>query len=278
MSARNRPEVIVPIFNAAAVLADCLASLARTLDGNDRVLLIDDASTDGTVAGLIHAFARSAPCRVRVERNPHNLGFVATVNRGMALSGQDVVLLNSDTVVTRGWLTRLARAAASAPEVATVTPFSNHAEICSIPDFCRANPVPDDSEAVAARLAAHPPSYPSLPTAVGFCMLITRRALDRLGDFDTATFGRGYGEENDFCLRASGHGFRHLLCDDAYVVHRGGASFAPLGEHPNGQALQRLLARYPGYNALIVDFIARDPLAPIRARIGLSESADSDAK
>lgn len=267
MSASLCPQVIVPVFNAAAVLADCLDSLGRTLGADDRVLLIDDASTDPAVAGLLQAFAGQARCSVRVERNPQNLGFVGTVNRGMALCEQDVVLLNSDTVTTRGWLARLARAAASDPRVATVTPFSNHAEICSIPRFCQANPLPDDPEAMAARVAAHAPVYPELPTAVGFCVLITRRALGQVGDFDAATFGRGYGEENDFCLRASGHGFRHLLCDDAYVAHRGGASFAPIGESPNGVALQRLLARYPGYNALIADFIARDPLAPIRARI-----------
>lgn len=267
MTVPARPEVIVPVFNAAAVLADCLASLGRTLGAEDRVLLIDDASTDPAVAGLLSAFAGQAPCAVRVERNPRNLGFVGTVNRGMALSGRDVVLLNSDTVVTAGWLERLRRAAASDARVATVTPFSNHAEICSIPLFCRANPPPPDLEAMAARVAARVPSYPELPTAVGFCMLVTRRALDRVGDFDAATFGRGYGEENDFCLRASGHGFRHLLCDDAYVLHRGGASFAPIGATPNGIALQRLLARYPGYNALVANFIERDPLAPIRARI-----------
>ncbi len=267
MTGPTRPEVIVPVFNAAAVLADCLASLTRTLGADDRVLLIDDASTDPAVASLLQAFADRAPCTVRVERNPQNLGFVATVNRGMASSTQDVVLLNSDTVVTQGWLARLARAAASDPRVATVTPFSNNAEICSIPRFCQANPVPDDPEAMAARVATRAPSYPELPTAVGFCMLVTRRALDQVGDFDAATFGRGYGEENDFCMRASGHGFRHVLCDDAYVLHRGGASFAPIGEAPNGLALQRLLARYPGYNALVADFIERDPLAPIRARI-----------
>ena len=267
MSVKPRPEVVVPVFNAAAELGDCLASLRRNLDASDRVRLIDDASTDPAVAGLLDAFAEQAPCRVLIERNPENLGFIHTVNRGMAASAGDVVLLNSDTVVTAGWLERLARAAASAPRVATVTPFSNHAEICSIPEFCKVNPAPADPEAMARRVAAIAPSYPELPTAVGFCMLITRAALDQLGDFDAASFGRGYGEENDFCLRASGHGFRHLLCDDAYVLHRGGASFAPIGERPNGVALGRLLARYPGYNALIADFIARDPLAPIRARI-----------
>jgi GT2 family glycosyltransferase len=104
-------------------------------------------------------------------------------------------------------------------------------------------------------------------------MAIRRSVLTRIGDFDQPTFGRGYGEENDFCLRAAAHGWRNVLCDDAYVVHQGGASFGPLGQAPGGENLARLVARYPRYNALIADFIARDPLATRRARIAAALSA-----
>ena len=91
--------------------------------------------------------------------------------------------------------------------------------------------------------------------------------LDAVGDFDQATFGRGYGEENDFCLRAAAHGWRNVLCDDAYVAHRGGASFGPQGHAPGGENLARLNARYPGYNALFADYILRDPLNSLRERL-----------
>ena len=95
-------------------------------------------------------------------------------------------------------------------------------------------------------------------------MLIRRRALDELGDFDAATFGRGYGEENDFCLRARGHGWRNVLCNTAFVAHAGGASFAPAGLAPGGENLRRLNARYPGYNPSIAAFILGDPLRDSR--------------
>ena len=184
----------------------------------------------------------------------------------MRESHADVLLLNADTEVTPGWLPRM-RAPLADPRVATVTPFSNNAEICSWPEFCRAHPVPNDPEVIAAAFAGEPPEWIDLPTAVGFCMLIRRATLDAIGDFDQATFGRGYGEENDFCLRAAGHGWRNVIATDAYVVHAGGGSFAPLGLKPGGDNLQRLLARYPGYNAQVAAFIAADPLAPIRARV-----------
>jgi len=153
--------------------------------------------------------------------------------------------------------------------VATVTPFSNNAEICSWPDLCRASPVPDDAARIARAFAeSGPPEYPELPTAVGFCMLIRRAALDSIGDFDRATFGRGYGEENDFCCRAAAHGWRNILADDCYVVHAGGGSFAPLGLKPGGENMARLLARYPRYPMQVAEFIAADPLAGRRERVG----------
>lgn len=262
------PEVILPAYNGHDALAACLDSLRRTLPSAARVHLVDDASPDPRIAPLLQAFAADPPCAVELLAQPRNLGFVATVDAAMRRARGDVVLLNADTITTRGWLERLAACAASDPRIATATPFSNNAEICSFPRFCVANPLPADADAVAAAcVAAGPPGYPDLPTGVGFCMFVRRAALDAIGGFDAATFGRGYGEENDFCRRAAAHGWRNVLCDDAFVGHRGGASFGDTGHRPGGDNLARLLARYPGYNAAVADFIARDPLAPRRARI-----------
>lgn len=265
----TRPiDIVVPVYNARELLQRCLAALDRhTPIDQARVLIVDDASPDPAIAPLLADWARTSPLRPRVVGNAENRGFVGSVNRGFAETDGDVLLLNADTEVTPGWLGHMREALYSHARVATVTPFSNNAEICSWPLFCKANPVPADAEIVAAALAgAGPPNYPELPTAVGFCMLIRRQALEELGDFDQATFGRGYGEENDFCLRAAGHGWRNLLADTCYVVHAGGGSFAPLGLKAGGDQLKRLLARYPGYNDAVAQFIAADPLAPLRER------------
>ncbi|HVF35721.1 MAG TPA: glycosyltransferase [Candidatus Saccharimonadia bacterium] len=270
-------EVVVPIHGGATVLRSCLDSLARTLGQDVPVQLVDDASQDPAIDRLLAEFA----ARHRVTRtivHERNLGFVRSVDDAMKRSKGDVVLLNSDTVVTPGWLERLVACAASDARIATITPFSNNAEICSFPLFCFANPVPADADAIArAAVAAGAPGYPELPTAVGFCMYVRRAALDAVGGFDAATFGRGYGEENDFCLRAAAHGWRNVLCDDAYVVHVGGQSFAPLGERPGGENLARLIARYPRYNAQVAEFIARDPLAARRAAIAARLGRDGPA-
>jgi GT2 family glycosyltransferase len=257
-------EVVVPIYNAVEALERCLASLATRLPAWAGLQLVDDASPDPRVAALLDRVAPTLPQRARIVRQGANLGFVGTVNAAIARTAGDVVLLNADTVVSHGWLERLRDCMASDPRIASATPWSNNAEIASFPRTLVANPVPADPDAVAAAAAALPPAYPDIPTAVGFCVWLRREALDGVGLFDQATFGRGYGEENDWCLRAAAHGWRHVLCDSAYVVHQGGASFAAEGIRPNGDQLARLVARYPHYNALIADFIQRDPLAPLR--------------
>jgi GT2 family glycosyltransferase len=261
-------RVIVPVHDGWDVLEACLASLRRTVRAPHRVELVDDASPDPRVRPMLASVVARDPDRFALYVQDENLGFVATVNAAMARTRDDVVLLNSDTVTTDGWLDRIDACRRSDPRIATATPFSNNAEICAIPDFCAPNPMPPDPDAVArACRAAGPPEYPELPTGVGFCLYVRRAALDAIGDFDAATFGRGYGEENDFCRRAARHGWRNVLCDDAYVAHVGNVSFGALGHAPGGTNAARLSARYPDYNRLVADFIAADPLRARREAI-----------
>lgn len=262
------PTVIVPVFNAFELLEACLASIARTVPPDTRVLVIDDASTDARVKPLLQAWAAAAMPHRQLVLQPENRGFVATANHGMRLAQGDLVLLNSDTEVTTGWLRNLAECLDSDDSIATATPWTNNGEIASIPGFCQPNPAPGNAEAIAAAIkSCDRPQYPEMPTAVGFCMAISKRAIDRIGLFDEGAFGRGYGEENDFCQRAGQAGMRNVLCDDTYVVHHGGASFGPLGLKPNEASMQRLLAKHPDYLDKVMEFIGADPLAPRRRQI-----------
>jgi len=257
--------IILPLFNAAHEARRCIEALEATVEEEQGVIVIDDASTDPAIADLLENLPSSW---VRV-RNRENMGFVATANLGISLSSPaDALLLNSDTEVTPGWLEAILDCAHGDERIASVTPLSNNAEIASIPDFCRANPWPSAPERWAqACRASGPPDYPDVPTGVGFCLFLRRACLDAIGAFDEAAFGRGYGEENDWCMRASNAGWRHVLCDAAYVAHAGGASFGPLGLAPNGDAMDVLLQRHPDYMDRVRAFIAADPMAARRQRI-----------
>lgn len=270
-------DIVLPVYNASSELRHCLDALIDRLPAWANLQIVDDASPARDITTLLRQHPITRMSRVRVLRNLRNLGFVRNVNAAIARTTNDVVLLNSDTVVTHGWLDRLIAGLLSDPAIATVTPFSNNAEICSLPAFCRANPVPADPEVLArAAVKAGPPTYPDLPTGVGFCMAIRREAWADVGELDALTFGRGYGEENDWCFRATARGWRHVLCDDAYVVHVGGMSFAHTGHQPGGEQLEKLVALHPDYNAVIADFIQRDPLA-LRRQAVLSQLNETDA-
>jgi GT2 family glycosyltransferase len=261
--------IIVPIFNAFEALDICLAALLRTLNASAKVILANDASTDPRIEGLLQQFESRATFSVRTISREHNLGFPENCNRGFIEAGDDdVLLLNSDAIVTPDWLENMLALAAVDETIATITPWSNNAEICSFPHFCEYSPVPENYELIAQAAAMMPlDASHELPTAMGFCMWIRRAALRQCGDFDAATFGRGYGEENDLCRRFAAMSWRNILCTRAYVAHLGSQSFAPLNLGPGGENLQKLLARWPDYHEQVARFIMADPLKPLRAQL-----------
>lgn len=263
-------DVIVPVYMGREYCLDCIESaVAATCGAPMDLVVINDASPDPELNAALRRLAASHG--FLLLENNSNLGFVGTVNRGMRLHpGRDVVLLNSDTLVTDGWLDRLKKAAYSANNVGTVTPFSNNATICSFPEFCQDNPLPQGislGELDNYFAVANPGETVDVPTAVGFCMYIKRDALDETGYFDEGLWGKGYGEENDFCLRSSTLGWRHVVACDLFVTHRGGASFGDKKKQQVNANLAKLNAIYPDYASTIQRFISQDPLADARNRV-----------
>ena len=261
-------DIVVPVYNAAADLERCVDSVLECTDDDYRLIVIDDASPDPAVAAHFARLEGLKMPQLELLTNERNLGFTLNANRGMraARAGADVVLLNSDTVVTRGWLEALARCAASDPSIGTITPFSNNAEICSLPRFCENNPWPSSRDAAPMMRAlerAAVPTYPDLPTGVGFCLYIRRPLIDAIGMFDPV-FGLGYGEENDFCMRAVAAGFRNVLCEDAFVLHLGGSSFGAKRGELADRNMKILLERHPQYLEQVRAYIAADPVRPLR--------------
>lgn len=266
-------DIIVPIYRNLPVTRACLESvLASDLPVDTRIILIDDASPEPELSAWCREQARQAGIELLV--NEQNRGFVASVNRGMAFSAdRDVILLNSDTQVANNWVQRMQATAYAVERIATVTPFSNNASICSYPDFAGSSSLPagvslEEMDALAAE--ANAGKWAEIPTAVGFCMYIRRTCLDLVGAFDEQTFGRGYGEENEFCLRASAAGWSHRLAADVFVFHEGSVSFGNDRHGLMKQARERLAELYPDYESRVQRFIQRDPIAPLRDAISLA--------
>jgi GT2 family glycosyltransferase len=261
--------ILVPIHNAADDLARCILSVLRHTTGAARLLLLDDASTEPAVADLLRRWEGQPG--IEVHRSARNLGFAGTINRGVALAGgDDVVLLNSDTVVGPGWLDGLRLAAHASPRVGTVTAVSNNAGAFSVPEPGEDNAPPAWFEAEdLARLARQSALalWTPVPTGHGFCLYVRRACLDAVGAFDAAAFPQGYGEENDFCLRAGRAGFEHLVDDRTLVWHRRSASFRE-ARHPHLEAGRAVLAeRYPEYASLVTAFEEDGALLAMRWRM-----------
>ena len=274
-------EIIIPIYRGLSVTKRCLQSVQSSFDERvANVILINDASPEVELGEYCKAISKQAGFQL-IEHSD-NKGFVASVNEGMRKArGSDVIILNSDTEVPNGWLDRITAAADAHPEAASITPFSNNATICSYPHFCLDNPIVSGHDLNSLDKlfsSANPGKVVDLPTGVGFCMYLRRAALDEIGDFDEAAFGRGYGEENDWCLRASSAGWRHLLCGDLFVFHAGGASFGQDAQELQASATAVLESRYPDYNKQVAEFIKRDPIEPLRFAIDQARTAAGEGE
>src|SRR4029077_13962378 len=120
------------------------------------------------------------------------------------------------------------------------------------------------AELDAACHAANAGRSVELPTTVGFCIYVRRAALADIGLFDVVAFGRGYGEENDFCLRAGVRGWRHLLACDTFVYHEGAVSSGAGAPAAARHGMAVLAERYPHYDRLVANHVRFDAAGPFR--------------
>ena len=134
-------DIIIPIYNAFDFVKKCIETVIEHTDLTQHtLLLVNDKSTDERILPLLNSFIKdNQSLNIILIDNKDNQGFVRTVNIGMQYSHHDVVLLNSDTEVTRNWLSKIQNCAYSKPAVATVTPLSNNATLASVPVFLAEN-------------------------------------------------------------------------------------------------------------------------------------------
>jgi len=259
-------DVIIPVYRGKADTLACIQSVLATAP-DTRIVVVDDATEDAELAAALDDLETSGD--ITLLRNATNLGFVASVNRGLARAlTHDAVLLNSDTLVFGDWLERLRLAAYRAPHIGTVTPLSNAGSIASYPHIEEQSMTAEEAAALH-HLAASTLTEASadIPVGVGFCMYLRRDCLRDVGDFDVSVFGRGYGEEADFCMRSRLRGWTHRLAADVFVYHAGGRSFGSRRLALLERSQRLLNLRHPGYDGFIADFKAKDPLISLRREL-----------
>ena len=260
-------DIIIPVYRGREETLACIDSVMRTVGDAAGLIIVDDATEESALADDLDKLAREGG--IRLLRNPSNQGFVCSVNRALALNPKhDAVILNSDAVVFGDWLQRLRLAAYSHPRVGTVTPLSNSGSIASYPSAAESD-MPVETAAQMHELAAGTlaGTLLEIPVGVGFCLYVRRDCLTEVGILDEAAFGKGYGEETDFCLRARHRGWTHLLAAGVFVFHSGGLSFGSRRAALLERSQRILNSRYPGYDALVAEFLTADPLARVRRQL-----------
>ncbi len=240
----RQADVVVPVYRDVEVTRACLeAVLACSGPALGTLLVVDDRSPEPEMRPMLRALRDRHP-RLRLLENEENLGFVRSCNRGLALRTHDAVLLNSDTVVTPGWLAELLAVREGWERIGAVCPLSNNAGLCSVPEFGRGT-APTLVDAAALELAGLP-RWTEVPTGVGFCLLLRSDLLDLVGLLDPA-YGRGYNEENDWCQRIQALGFVVARANRAFVYHLGQVSFGEARTAMDALNARLLLRRYPHY-------------------------------
>jgi GT2 family glycosyltransferase len=241
-------DVIICVHNALEDVRRCLTSVVRHTRMPVRLYIVDDGSGPET-ATYLKEFALHQ--RILLIRNEEALGYTRAANLGLkAARSKYIIMLNSDTEVTPGWIDRMIACADSDPRIGLVGPLSNTASWQSIPrifndtgdwaeNLLPENMTATDFARMLGRYAGR--VYPRVPFLNGFCLLIKRAVLKKLGPFDEKLFGEGYGEENDYALRATKAGWQLAVADDTYVYHYQSRSYSHERRKPLAERANRLL-------------------------------------
>ena len=252
--------IVVPVFGVGPTWSDCVVSLLEHTSPHTPIVIFDDAGPT-EMADLVRVAEDQRPGRdVFYYRQPANRGFVGNVNSAFnLLAPADVIVLNSDTIVGPGWDSRLIEAGRSLSTIATATALTNNGTIYSVPAITSWNTTAPNRDEVAraATRVAHRSQLlrPHMPTATSFATYYSRRALNIVGHFDPV-FSPGYGEEVDFCIRATNLGFVHIAADDVLVYHAGGESFGDTALNTSKHVNDRLVnARYPQWQRQVDEVI-----------------------
>lgn len=237
-------DIVVPVFNALSDVQRCLLSIDARRDGCEvRTIVVNDGS-DAETGLWLRAFCDKAG--FELIEHEGNKGYTRAVNTGLrASTAPYVVTLNSDTVVTRGWLKGLLRCMGSADNIGIAGPLSNAASWQNVPDLLGKDGTfavnalpedvsPDEMAAMVGRVSTR--AYPRMSFINGFCFMVKREVINTIGVMDEQNFPVGYGEENDFCIRAADAGYELAVADDAYVFHAKSKSFG----HEKRKELSRL--------------------------------------
>lgn len=224
MSKFGLTSIIIPTYNGLHLLIPCVEAIRRFTEVPYEIIIVDNGSSDGTTEyGLREELILVAM--------PDNTGFPAACNRGLSIaSGDQLLLLNNDVIVSPRWLSNMLTTLYSSQDIGMVGPVTN---------YCSGRQQVDiqwegltEYYALAEQYnQSTPERWQEVPRLVGMCLMFKRKLFTELGQLDER-FSPGHYEDDDYCYRARRRGYRLMICGDTLVYHAGSASFRQ--HHPDG--------------------------------------------
>jgi len=218
-------SIIIPVYNNIDAFRKCIASLIPTIRIADELIIVDDNSIDASIDLVLQELeesAHDAPWDLTIIRNQNNIGFPRSVNVGIRASDENnnVIVLNSDTMVCGDWISNLDNYLQGEPRIGSVTPVSNHSSVSSFLVESEAGMPFGLSLGTVCSALEKVPNGSAVPLLAGsgFCIALSRQALNVSGLF-SEEFGRGYYEDTEWCARSHGYGFVHVLASNVFVFH-----------------------------------------------------------
>ncbi len=267
-------DIIIPVFNAYHYTKRCIESVLHN-SSNCRLIIVNDKSTDERIMDYLVKLPDKTENNIKTHiiHNDTNLGFVRSVNKAYQHTKNHFVLLNSDAEVPAGWIHRLLRPILNDEQnIASVTPFSNSADLCSFPVFCQHQGLFKnlDLNTIDNYFRTYAQITPlEVPVGNGFCMAINKQVVNKIGLFNEDAFGRGYVEEYEWSGRANRMGYKNVIAPNLFVYHKHRASFGKGSQKQIDRNFKILRRTYPDLLNKLDKFIEDDPLKDIRTALSI---------
>lgn len=219
---QKKCDIIIPVYKSPEWVSLCVYAIFKTtkLDLLGKVILINDCDDEYT-NNCLNNIKEKYGNKILLEKNPKNLGFVGSTNRGMELSKSDyVLLLNTDCILTKNAIEKMMKAMQTDDKIGLLSPISSNAANLTLEMF-EGFTFNDMNNLLESKFSG---MLFDACTVVGNCLMISRECMNKAGYLDTA-YGLGYGEETDYQFNAMSKGFKAKVLIDTYVFHKSEASF-----------------------------------------------------
>ena len=216
-------SIVILTFNQLKFTQECIESIRKHTPEDHKIIFVDNGSTDGTVKWLKDVASKNS--NYYLIDNGSNLGFARGCNQGInASTGEYIILLNNDVVVTENWLSGMIECVRSGPGIGIVGPMTNNISGTQ-KDLSGIYKTIKDMH-LYAKVFREKNRHRRIPLRriVGFCMLFRREFVEKVGLLDES-FGTGNFEDDDYCLRASLEGYQNMVAGDVFIHHYGSRSF-----------------------------------------------------